>query len=296
MPSPTPNPAGREDHRIVHPGDARRVLRLRLRAPAEPHAARAARGLVVAVPGYLSGKDRYFHPLLEERLAAKGFWVVSMDLSGSGYGDDGLLTELEAFAHNTYAWELEDIHRALLWARSHPQLHGQAVGLFGHSRGAAMALAAAAEDRAAPAAEGAGAVGALVLWSAPARVGRYRPERLAHWRATGSLPVELGDGRVVHLTRDALDGFEPLPPRLDLLRVARDFHVPTLLVAGERDRAVEPGEVAELAAALPRKEVRTVARAGHNFGAREHPPFPVDERLEEAVDATVSWFERHLSA
>lgn len=293
MPSPTPNHDGREEHRLVHPGDARRVLRLRLCAPAPPH---AARGLVVAVPGYLSGKDRYFHPLLEERLAARGFWVVSMDLSGSGYGDDGSLTELEAFAHNTYAFELEDIQSALFWARSQPPLHGQAVGIFGHSRGAAMALAAAAEDRAARLAEGAAdlAVGALVLWSAPARVARYRPERLAHWRATGSLPVELGDGRIVHLTRDALDGFEPLPPRLDLLRVARDLDVPTLLVAGERDRAVEPGEVAELAAALPLSEVRTVARAGHNFGAREHPPFAVDERLEEALAATVSWFERHL--
>lgn len=285
-----PSSPDREHHQLVHPADARRVLRLSLRTPG----ASVRKGLVVVVPGYLSNRNRYFHPLLEERLAAHGFAVLCVGLSGSGYGDDGQLSELEAFAHNTYAWELEDIHRTLAWARARPDLAGLPLGLFGHSRGAAMALVAAAEDRAGAAASGAPPVSAVALWAPPSRVGRYLPERLAEWRATGRLPVELGDGRVVHLTRDALDGFEPLPPSLDLLAVARRLDAPTLLVAGERDRAVEPGEVAELAGALPRAEVCTVARAGHNFGAREHPPFPVDERLETALGATVVWFERHL--
>ncbi len=284
------------DVRIVHPHDPRRVLRARMTVPRTDGNAHPSPPAVLVIPGYLSGKDRLFHPVLESRLVAAGFAVCSADLSGSGYGDRGELTELELFAQNTYTWELEDAARLLEFLRSEPGVDPDRIGLMGHSRGAAIALVTAIEDR-----ERSGSqldsprsVGALVLWAAPAHVGRYRPERLALWRKEGRLPVELPDGRTVYLERDLLDDFEPLPPRFHLLHRAPHCAVPTLLVRGSRDRAVGVEETADLAAALPDSTVLDVAGAGHNFGAREGENNPPDPRLEQALRGTLAWFERCL--
>jgi uncharacterized protein len=58
----------------------------------------------------------------------------------------------------------------------------------------------------------------------------------------------------------------PPPPGQDVLE---GFTVPTLLVAGDRDRFSPVGEVAALAGMLPRSETAVIEDAGHFFRRRE---------------------------
>ena len=51
-----------------------------------------------------------FFPELSRRIAEAGLVAVSLNVSGSGIGDDlENFTEDEAFAHNTYSKDLEDL-------------------------------------------------------------------------------------------------------------------------------------------------------------------------------------------
>jgi uncharacterized protein len=246
---------------LPHPSDRRRRVRGRMGRPAG--AARLP--AVLLVHGYFSGKDLHFFPDLERELRDAGLATFSFDLSGSGLDASGAWTERACFAHNTYAWELEDTLAVLAFARAQAWVDGERLALFGHSRGAAVATVAAVEE---PHHGGPEGVRALCLWSAPARVGRYEPQRLELWRRQGWLPVLDPDGQELRLERDLLDDFEPLPAHYDLLRQARRFEGPVLLVRGARDRAVGADETGLLAAAFPRAEVEEVAGAGHNLGSR----------------------------
>ncbi len=282
---------------LPHAKDPRRRVRGRMGLPAGAPPFPA----VVLVHGYFSGKDLHFFPALEQALLRIGLATFCFDLSGSGLDEGGAWTEEACFAHNTYAWELEDTLEVLRFARAQPHVRAGSIALFGHSRGAAVATVAAAEDGLAGGLEGrAPGVKALCLWSAPARVGRYEPARLELWRRQGWLPVVDPDGRELRLERDLLDDFEPLPARYDLLARAASFDGPVLLLRGERDRAVGDGETQALARAFPRAEVVTVAGAGHNFGAKlrggDAPdPSVVGPRLARALEVSTAWLHGKIN-
>ncbi|MHC4263884.1 MAG: alpha/beta hydrolase family protein [Planctomycetota bacterium] len=272
----------------------RRVVRGRVHGASLDGTPRAG---VMLVHGYLAFMDWAFLPALTERLVAAGFAVVTFNLSGSGVGpelDD--FTDPVGFAHNTYEQELEDVDavtRALADGRL-GAIDTCRVGLWGHSRGSAMAVLHAARelDR--------GEKGlryrALCTWASAAYVGRYEPQRLEEWRRNGHLWVQLADGRRLRLERDLLDDFESRPTRLDVLAAAARLDVPVQLLQGERDRSVLESEAAELIDAYPegRAKLEIVPSAGHNFGAR-HPLEKIPPQLETALAVTSEHFERYLS-
>jgi pimeloyl-ACP methyl ester carboxylesterase len=241
---------------------------------------------VFLVHGYLAFMDWGFLPALARALTANGLAVVQFNLSGSGVGPElDRFSDPIAFAHNTYEQELED-----LWAVAESLRRGQLGaldpergGLFGHSRGAAMAVLHADRWRAA----GHRPYRALCTWSAVAEVGRYDPERLVEWRQRGFLWVQLEP--------DLLRDFEGRPDRLDVRAAAGRLDVPLLLVHGDRDRSVLPEEAQELARCSPpgRAELLRVPGAGHNFGAHRAGTAG-GAPLDVALRATCAHFRRHL--
>jgi pimeloyl-ACP methyl ester carboxylesterase len=270
----------------------RRVIRGRVHG-LDP--AGRARPFVLLAHGYLTFMDWGFHPPLVESLVTAGIAVVSFNFSGSGVGPDlDDFTDPTGFAHNTYEQELEDLDAVADQAfggRLGP-LDPTQAGLWGHSRGSAMAVLHAARRQR----RGAPGYRALCTWASAAHVGRYDPARLEQWRRDGHLWVQLADDRRLRLERDLLDDFEARPARLDVLAAAAELQVPTLLVQGARDRAVSAAEVARLLAAYPRGRARLeqVDGAGHNFGAK-HPLREVRPPLAEALRLTQSHFAQHLT-
>lgn len=271
-------------------GSPERRLRGRVTA-GEPGA--SPRPVVVLAHGYLASMDWGFLPPLERALAAAGLAVVSFDFTGNGVSGRraGRLDDEPGFARNTYAQELEDLAAVTAHVRREGRglgLDASRLGLFGHSRGAAMSLVHASEH---------GAVSALCSWSAGGHVGRYDPHRLVEWERNGYLEIALGHGRKWRLERDLWHDFTNNAARYDLRAAALRYAGAWMIVQGERDRATTPEELRRFLTGLGTRrpappELHFIAGAGHNFGARRSDELRAP--LTEALELTAAFFVREL--
>ena len=124
----------------------------------EAYPASPARGSVIICHGFKGFAHWAFFPHLARTLAKSGLTAITFDFSGSGIGPDReSFSEGEAFAHNTFTRELEDIELVEEYARRMGWISGK-FGLFGHSRGGGMAILYTAP-------EGSN-VNSLVTWAA----------------------------------------------------------------------------------------------------------------------------------
>jgi dienelactone hydrolase len=249
---------------------------------------------VVICHGFKGFMEWGFFPALAELLAERGFVAVRFNLSGTGMkpGDE-LVTDPAAFADNTHSRELEEL-LAVLAAVGGEIAPGRVdrgrLGLLGHSRGGGAAILAAAQDG------WRGRLRALVTWAAIATVDRYPPEQKAAWRRDGELPVvNTRTGQRLSLGLPLLaDLEENAGGRLDILAAAAARTAPWLIVHGEDDESVGVGDAHLLAgrAASP-CELLLVPGANHTFGSR-HPFAGPTPHLIQAMNATQTWFRRHL--
>jgi dienelactone hydrolase len=136
-------------------------------------------------------------------------------------------------------------------------VRGEALGLFGHSRGGAVALLVAGECREAR---------SIVTWSTLGRLDRYTERRKAAWRKEGALVFN--DPRARGPLRLDYSYYEDIDARretFDLPRAAAALSIPHLMVHG----------------------------AGHTFNVT-HPMRRPTSALERAVGLSAEWFVRTL--
>ena len=159
--------------------DAPLIIRGEARLPEKPA------GTVVICHGFKGFAHFSFFPYLAEKLAEAGFRAITFDFSGSGVGEDReTFTNRDAFTHNTYLQELDDLEAVIAEARVHEWID-DAYGLFGHSRGGGIAILQAARDQ---------NVKVLVTWAAISSTNRWLPEVVADWRQSGYIPITIVHG------------------------------------------------------------------------------------------------------
>lgn len=285
MPDPTTDPTVLVRVRWeIRPDDGGPPIYCELRAPKGP----PPRTAVILCHGFKGFKDWGFFPALARRIARSGHAAITFNLSGSGAGRDGDITELDRFAAATHSRDLDEI-RMVLDAVHNGALFPDpplGIGLFGHSRGGGEAILAAGEDH---------RVTTLVTWAAIAAVERWNPVQVAAWER----------GETIHIENSRTHQQLPIAPgywadiqqnqeRLDILGAASRLEIPWLIVHGEADQSVDVGEAHALFdAAGDEAEMLLVADAGHTFGGT-HPLVATAPELLTAAHATVSWFDRHL--
>jgi dienelactone hydrolase len=252
------------------------------------------RPAVVICHGFKGFMEWGFFPSLAALLAERGFVAVRFNLSGAGMrpGDE-LVSDPQAFEDNTYSAELADLLRVLEAAAGDlapDRIDPDRLALFGHSRGGAAAVLAAAHQ---PWREG---IRALVTWAAIARVDRYSPEEKRTWREAGQLPVvNSRTGQRLALGRALLEDVERhAAGDLDIGAAAGRRAAPWLIVHGEQDESVPAAEALELEArATGKHELLLIPGAGHTFGA-SHPFAGPTPFLIQALNATQAWLRRYL--
>jgi len=259
---------------------------LRLASPA------AGRALIVACHGFLGYKRWGFFPYLAGRLADAGFDVLTMSFSMNGVDEEtGLFERPGEFARNTVSAEIADLRAVLAFVRSgslkREGVSGETLGLFGHSRGGAVALLVAGEF---PEAR------SIVTWSTLGRLDRYTARRKTAWKREGALVFN--DARAREPLMLDYSYYEDIDARreaFDLPRAAGALAIPHLMVHGERDAAVTLREARSLLAVpgngLARLEI--VRGAGHAFNVT-HPMRRPPGALERAVGLSADWFVRTL--
>ena len=230
-----------------------------------------------------------FFPWLAEKIADAGMHAIAFDFSGSGIGPDReSFTESRAFERNTYTRELRDL--AAVEAEAHARgWLGESYGLFGHSRGGAIAILHAAR---------APRVGALVTWASVATLGRWPPGEIPGWRERGWLEVPTSRaGEPLRLGTGVLEEIERLGrTELDVLAAAGRVRVPWLIVHGTKDDVVPPEDARLLheAAVEHRAELLLVDDGDHTFGAR-HPLGVPSVALVEATRDSVAFLQGALA-
>ncbi len=265
---------------------------LPVRADLRTAAPNERRALVIICHGFLGYKRWGFFPYLSERLAARGFHVLTMSFSRCGVDEaTGRIVDPDLFAGNTVSAEIEDIRSVVRFARSGglglPVPDNGPWGFLGHSRGGAVALLVAPEIA---------GLRSLVTWSTPGRLDRYTARRKAVWKRDGALIFD--DPRADVPLRLAYGYYEDIDRHraaFDCVAAANRLTAAHLMVHGDRDGAVTLAETRALCAASRPGEWRleVIHGAGHTMNVR-HPMVRTPAALERAVSLSETWLQRTL--
>ena len=242
---------------------------------------------IVMAHGFLGFKDWAFFPWLSQFLAEAGFPTIRFNFSGSGMGPqiDGPFENLAAFENDTISKQVEDLHSvitAVTRGQLEPDLPAQkGIYLWGHSRGGAVCLLAAASSP---------QVQAVATWSTIARVNRYLYEVKKAWRQQGYSPIESSrTGQTLKSSVAFLEDVEQWGKQGDVPTFLHHLKIPVLLVHGADDTSVVPDESESLASIYPMARLAILAGANHKFNS-QHPFSAPSEVLSLAAEKTLEFF------
>jgi Dipeptidyl aminopeptidases/acylaminoacyl-peptidases len=252
----------------------------------EAYRPNSPRGTVVICHGFKGFSHWGFFPYLAEKLENASLTAITFDFSGSGVGADrNSFTELDAFCGNTFSKELDDLDRVIEHARAKQWIDG-GFGLFGHSRGGAIAILHAGSDP---------DVSALVTWAAVSNVNRWPEEITAPWRARGYTEIENSrTHQILKIGTELLDDIRDFhDSKLDVAAAASRIRAPWLILHGASDETVPAAEAERLHSAAPNSRLEIVP-GNHGFDVR-HPMTEEPAALRAVTSETVSFFLKHLS-
>jgi dienelactone hydrolase len=246
-------------------------------------------GSVIVCHGFKGFAHWAFFPYLARTLAQDGLNAITFDFSGSGIGlDRESFTQAEAFAHNTFSRELEDIELVEDYGRRRKWIHGK-FGLFGHSRGGGMAILYAAAEAA--------DVSSLVTWAAISYPNRWSAEDVITWRKRGHTEITNSrTGQVMRLETDLLDDVELHgKTKVNIEAAAAKIKAPWLIIHGTADDTVPSSEAEHLhSLSKGMSTLRLIEGANHGFSAT-HPLNEVPPVLEKVVLETAKFFVRNAA-
>jgi dienelactone hydrolase len=255
----------------------------------EAYLAESPIGSVIVCHGFKGFSHWAFFPYLARTLAQDGLNAITFDFSGSGIGADReSFTQAEAFAHNTFSRELEDLELLEDYGRRRKWIHGK-FGLFGHSRGGGMAILYAAAQAA--------DVSSLVTWAAISYPNRWSPEDVITWRKRGHTEITNSrTGQVMRLETDLLDDVElHVKTKLNIEAAAAKIKAPWLIVHGTADDTVPSSEAEHLhSLSKGMSTLRLIQGANHGFSAT-HPLNEIPPVLEKVVLETAKFFVRNAA-
>ena len=256
----------------------------------------AAQPVIVFVHGFKGFKDWGHFPRLARFFAEQGFVFIKLNLSHNGVvvGGSGDLEDLEAFGHNNFSHELDDLGQ-LLDALHQPGatplppavLDLSRLYLIGHSRGGGLVLLKAAEDP---------RIRAVATWAAVADLApRWSAEVLTQWQRAGVLYVPNSrTGQQLPMYYQIAEDYYKNRARLDLPQLVPQLRQPLLLVHGDPDETVPLSAAETLLAAKPDAELFIVPGAGHMFGGSHPWPAPALPPLAQLVaEHTATFFRQH---
>lgn len=249
--------------------------------------------VVVICHGFKGFKEWGFFPHIAETFAQHGFSAIRFNFSHNGVEDDSdFFTRLDLFAHSTFGKELEDLGAVLdsieKGALPHSaQLNPEQIAILGHSRGAVATLLEGPRHS---------GVRALATWGGISDCQRWDEETRRHWREQGQLLVSnVRTSQQMPIDVSVLDDLEAHPEEYDILSHVQNLAIPFLVVHGDEDETVPFSEALLLHDATPRglRKLQLIPGAGHTFGA-VHPFKEPSESLEDALRATIEWFQLRL--
>lgn len=246
---------------------------------------------LIFVHGFKGFKDWGFWNFTSNYFTDNGYFVLSFNFSHNGIGNNSTeFIELDKFADNTISLEIDELNELIENYRSgfFGKTNNQKIGLLGHSRGGAVSILTASENK---------SVSALTVWASVAKIDRYTERQKKEWREKGY--VEILNARTKQLMRlnlTLLDDIEKnKDSSLNLEKALNSIKIPFLIVHGEQDLTV-PVKEAELLFEWSDKnnsEMEIIRSAGHTFNI-VHPFSGSNEKFDIALAKTEIFFNKNL--
>jgi pimeloyl-ACP methyl ester carboxylesterase len=244
--------------------------------------------VIVFCHGFKGFKDWGFFPYLGRRFAQFGYCSVLFNFSHNGIGDEPeVLTELDRFRENCFAFEREDLRLLLRALRRGAlpvagRMNTEQIVVAGHSRGGAAALSAAHEA----------GVRAIALLASVSRYPEVPPAERERWIADAVIYVENSRTKQ-QLPLGAALREEVLGDPTRIERDARGCRLPVCIIHGDADTSVPVSSASLLASWCEDQECHILAGVDHVFGSG-HPFAGPTAALEEVIRLLQTFFERRI--
>lgn len=254
----------------------------------------APKPVVLFVHGFKGFKDWGHWDLIARQFAEAGYVFIKFNFSHNGTTLNAPtdFDDLEAFGHNNFSKELEDISAVYEWIKSKEGLPADEVDtdrlhLIGHSRGGAISIIYANLNN---------KVSSLTTWASVARLDYAwkTPEMIEEWKQQGKYVVVNGrTGQAMPIYYQMYLDFKAKGPKLDVQEAIQQLNIPICIIHGTADPAVPDAAAHQLHAQQPSAKLHLIPEADHVFGARH--PFTEDtlpKDSQELIEQTLLFLSK----
>lgn len=222
--------------------------------------------LVIFAHGYKRFKDWGAWHLGMDLIAKSGAFVVKFNFSKNGTTIENPteLTNLEAFANNTYSLEQKDLKSVIDFYKTHPLVDPKNIIIIGHSRAGGNVILQGCYNK---------EVTKVVIWAGVADFKKRFPQRQRFdtWKKQGVFYVRnLRTNQMLPQNFSFWIDFEDNFDKLNIQKAAQNLKKPTLIIHGTKDESVNIKEADLLHLWIKNSILVTIKNANHSF-ATQHP-------------------------
>jgi len=249
-------------------------------------------GTVIFMHGFKGFKDWGCWHLVAQEFASHGFSFLKMNFSHNSTSPAHLheFVDLEAFGLNNYIIELDDLENVIQFLTSQPIIQGLTLNpnnifLIGHSRGAAIALIGAQEQKNIKAIASWAGVTDLLSWTSKFNNG--------NWEKDGAIYIENARTKQkMPLYYQLYETTIQNNDRLNIEHLVRNTKIPVTAFHGTKDEALPIDMINNLKLWAPGTKVYLIEGANHVFGGSHpytNPKLP--PHLFQVVQDTIAFFK-----
>lgn len=223
--------------------------------------------VIIFCHGFKGFKDFGSFDMAAEWFSKNGFNYVKFNFSHNGTDPDHPqeFTQLEAFACNTFSYELNDLGKVIDWVVSMAEKEkkgiwdAEKIYLIGHSRGGGIVILKANEDL---------RIKKLVTWASVSAFGRFWPEEvMKKWGEDGvRYEKNARTGQLMPMYYSLYEDLEKNEARLDIPAAVKNLKIPFLVVHGSVDESVSVKAAYEMKELNGSLQLYIEEGAGHTFG------------------------------
>ena len=245
--------------------------------------------LVIFVHGFKGFKDWGTFNLLSEFFAERDFVYTKFNFSHNGTTPDqpDEFSDLEAFGHNTFSKELNDVQRVInfmLHEQDHvpeEEIDPDQLFLVGHSRGGGIAILSAHQD---DRVKGVAAWAAISDFALP-----WKDKMLEAWKKAGVHYIENSrTGQRMPLYYDIVEDYFQHKDKLHIPGAVAGMNKPMIAFHGTLDETLPLSMLEAMKTWNPNIKAITLQDANHTFGAahpwkKDHLPNDMKTVAEETI-------------
>ncbi|WP_420583343.1 alpha/beta hydrolase family protein [Reichenbachiella sp.] len=251
--------------------------------------------VILFVHGFKGFKDAMHFNAIADEIAEAGYVYVKMNLSHNGVTPDHPqeFVDLEAFGKNNFSIELDDIEVVIDHICNHKldlpsnEIDPSQLCLAGHSRGGAVSILKACEDK---------RVKRLVTWAAVADLEAFwSADFVKEWKEEGVQYIK--NARTLQdmpLYYQMVEDFEKNSQRFRISGQLSKLNIPFLAIHGTDDETVPVEALLLLKGVYPSMETHRINGANHTFGGKHpwsEPELP--EFTKVLVSKMIDFLKRH---